>query len=482
MNHIMVLYLIGRMLSIESVILLLPMLTALFYHETIVFFSYLSVAFMCFLLSCLLTQFKLDTSRFYAREGFVSVALCWVVLAFSGAFPLWISGEIPVFIDALFESVSGFTATGGTILGDVEALSHASLLWRSLTHWLGGMGVLVFMLAIVPLAGGKSIYLMRAESPGPTVSKLTPHLRDTALYLYAIYFGMTLLEGILLLLGGMPLFDVINVALSTAGTGGFFIWNISMAHYSGFFLKAVVAVFMILFGINFNIYFLLLKRRWRDALRIEELRVYLAVIAGASLLIGLNIRPLYGNLGDSLQNALFQVASIITTTGFTTADFNQWPALSRGILLLLMFIGACAGSTGGGMKCSRILLICKSVKKELLFLLHPRSVFVNKLDGQRVSHETTRGVNVFMAAYLLIFVISALILCVFNEDLLTNFSAAAAMLNNIGPGFGQVGPASNYGFFPAPAKLVLIFDMFAGRLEIFPMLLLFMPDTWRRNR
>lgn len=481
MNHAMVRYLIGWMLGVESLFLLLPALTALIYREDVVL-AYVGVAALCMALAALFCHKKPTNTRFYAREGFVTVALCWIVLALTGALPFMLSGEIPFVVDALFETISGFTTTGATILSDVEALSHASLLWRSVTHWVGGMGVLVFMLIVLPLAGGQTIHLMRAESPGPSVSKLSPHLRDTAMILYAIYLGMTILETILLLLGGMPLFDALCTSMATAGTGGFGIWNTSIAHYNSYYLQAVVTVFMILFGINFSVYFLLLTRRFKAAFRIEEVRVYLGVILASSVVIALNVRHLFPSLLDSFHHAAFQVASIITTTGFSTVDFNQWPALSKAILVLLMFIGACAGSTGGGMKCSRILLMCKSIRKEMQFLIHPRAVRVNKIDGRRVPHEVMRSVNVFMIAYLLLFILSVLLLSITNEELITNFTAVAATLNNVGPGLELVGPAANFGFFSPLSKIVLMFDMLAGRLEVFPMLLLFAPGTWKREK
>lgn len=481
MNHAMVRYLIGWMLGVESLFLLLPALTALIYREDVVL-AYVGVAALCMALAALFCHKKPTNTRFYAREGFVTVALCWIVLALTGALPFMLSGEIPFVVDALFETISGFTTTGATILSDVEALSHASLLWRSVTHWVGGMGVLVFMLIVLPLAGGQTIHLMRAESPGPSVSKLSPHLRDTAMILYAIYLGMTILETILLLLGGMPLFDALCTSMATAGTGGFGIWNTSIAHYNSYYLQAVVTVFMILFGINFSVYFLLLTRRFKAAFRIEEVRVYLGVILASSIVIALNVRHLFPSLLDSFHHAAFQVASIITTTGFSTVDFNQWPALSKAILVLLMFIGACAGSTGGGMKCSRILLMCKSIRKEMQFLIHPRAVRVNKIDGRRVPHEVMRSVNVFMIAYLLLFILSVLLLSITNEELITNFTAVAATLNNVGPGLELVGPAANFGFFSPLSKIVLMFDMLAGRLEVFPMLLLFAPGTWKREK
>lgn len=481
MNHAMVRYLIGWMLGVESLFLLLPALTALIYREDVVL-AYVGVAALCMALAALFCHKKPTNTRFYAREGFVTVALCWIVLALTGALPFMLSGEIPFVVDALFETISGFTTTGATILSDVEALSHASLLWRSVTHWVGGMGVLVFMLIVLPLAGGQTIHLMRAESPGPSVSKLSPHLRDTAMILYAIYLGMTILETILLLLGGMPLFDALCTSMATAGTGGFGIWNTSIAHYNSYYLQAVVTVFMILFGINFSVYFLLLTRRFKAAFRIEEVRVYLGVILASSVVIALNVRHMFPSLLDSFHHAAFQVASIITTTGFSTVDFNQWPALSKAILVLLMFIGACAGSTGGGMKCSRILLMCKSIRKEMQFLIHPRAVRVNKMDGRRVPHEVMRSVNVFMIAYLLLFILSVLLLSITNEELITNFTAVVATLNNVGPGLELVGPAANFGFFSPLSKIVLMFDMLAGRLEVFPMLLLFAPATWRREK
>ena len=464
MNFAIVRYLIGWMLGIESIFLLLPALTAVIYGEPELP-AYLIAAAISLAGAALLCHRKPKNTRFYAREGYVTVALCWLILAVIGALPFVLSREIPFFIDALFETVSGFTTTGATILGDVEALSHASMLWRCLTHWVGGMGVLVFMLIVLPLAGGQTIFLMRAESPGPSVSKMSPHMRDTATILY-----------------GMPLFDAICVSLGTAGTGGFGNWNDSIAHYNSAYLQNVITVFMILFGINFSAYFLILTRKFRQAFRIEEIRVYLGVIFVFAGLIAFNVRPMFGSLRESFHHALFQVASIITTTGFSTVDFDQWPTFSRALLVLLMFIGACAGSTGGGIKCSRILLLGKSVKKELMCLIHPRLVRVNKMDGQRVPHEVMRSINVFVVAYAFIFILSLLIISLNCEDLVTCFTSVATTLNNVGPGLSLCGPTCNFGFFPPLSKGVLIFDMLAGRLELFPMLLLFTPGTWQRNK
>ncbi len=481
MNYGMVRHIIGRVLGIEGAFLLLPTVTALIYRENKMLLVYIGVVLLCEALAFLLSRKKLEKTRFYAREGFVTVALCWVVLAALGALPFVLSGEIPSYVDALFETVSGFTTTGATILSDVEALSRASILWRSLTHWVGGMGVLVFMLAIVPLAGGNTIYLMRAESPGPSVNKLSPHMKDTATILYKIYFGLTVAQIVFLLLGGMPFFDAVNTSMATAGTGGFGIWNDSIAHYNSYYLQAVISVFMILFGINFSVYFLILSRKFRQALHIEEVWLYLGIILASTVIIGIDVRRMFPNLFESLHHALFQVASIITTTGFSTADFDQWPALSKSIIVLLMFIGACAGSTGGGMKCSRMLLMAKAVKKEMQYLIHPRSVRVHRMDGHRVPHEVMRSTNVFSFAYVVLFIISVIALCVTNQDLVTNFTAVAATLNNVGPGLALVGPTCNFGFFTPFSKLILMFDMLAGRLELFPMLLLLAPGTWKSD-
>ncbi|RHO61535.1 TrkH family potassium uptake protein [Butyricicoccus sp. AM05-1] len=481
MNFAIVRYLIGWLMGIESLFLLLPAFTAVIYREPELP-AYIATALICMVGAGILCEYKPKNTKFYAREGFVAVALCWLVLAVTGALPFVLSREIPFAVDAIFEAASGFTTTGATILGDVEALSHASMLWRCLMHWVGGMGILVFMLIVLPLAGGQTIYLMRAESPGPSVSKISPHMRDTALILYAIYFGLTVLQIILLLLGGMPMFDAICVSLGTAGTGGFGNWNDSIAHYDSAYLQNVISVFMILFGINFNAYFLLLTRKFKQLFKIEEIRVYLGVIAVFTTLIAFNVRGCFSSLRESFHHSLFQVASIITTTGFSTVDFNQWPAFSKLLIVLLMFIGACAGSTGGGVKCSRILLLFKGVKKEMMSLIHPRLVRVHKMDGQRVQHEVMRSVNAFLVAYLIVIATSILIVSLHCEDMVTSFTSVVTCINNVGPGLNQVGPAANFGALHPLSKIVLTFDMLAGRLELFPMLLLFAPETWRRNR
>ena len=397
MNGTMIIYMLGWVMNLEAAFMLLPCLTALIYRES-AGFSFLIVAFALLIAGVLCTFRKPANKAFYAREGFAVVALSWILLSVTGALPFVISGEIPHFIDAMFETVSGFTTTGSSILTDVEALSRCMLFWRSFTHWIGGMGVLVFMLAIVPMAGGQSIHLLRAESPGPAVSKLVPRLRGTATILYGIYLVMTVAEILLLLATGMPVFDSITIAFGTAGTGGFAILNSGLASYT-VLQQGIVTVFMILFGINFNVYFLLLIRhRPKDALKSEEMRWYLIIIAAAIGLITLNVRGLFSSWWEAFHHTAFQVASIITTTGFSTSDFNLWPGFSRTILVLLMFVGACAGSTGGGIKVSRIVVAVKAVAKELARFIHPRNVRMLKLEGKKVENETLRTINIFLTA------------------------------------------------------------------------------------
>ena len=479
MNFAIVRYLIGWMLGIESIFLLLPALTAVIYGEPELP-AYLIAAAISLAGAALLCHRKPKNTRFYAREGYVTVALCWLILAVIGALPFVLSGEIPFFVDALFETVSGFTTTGATILGDVEALSHASMLWRCLTHWVGGMGVLVFMLIVLPLAGGQTIFLMRAESPGPSVSKMSPHMRDTATILYAIYFGLTVLQMILLLIGGMPFFDAICVSLGTAGTGGFGNWNDSIAHYNSAYLQNVITVFMILFGINFSAYFLILTRKFRQAFRIEEIRVYLGVIFVFAGLIAFNVRPMFGSLRESFHHALFQVASIITTTGFSTVDFDQWPTFSRALLVLLMFIGACAGSTGGGIKIVRIVIGAKLARRGVQRAIHPQQVKCIHIDGEPLDEDTCSSVSAFLLVYALLFVLLLVLLALEGLDFITTFSAAASCFNNVGPGMELVGPMSNYTCFSSFGKVLLAFSMLFGRLELYPMLLLFIPAAWRK--
>ena len=419
--------------------------------------------------------------RFYAREGFLIVALGWILLSAVGALPFWLSREIPHYVDALFEVISGFTTTGASILTNVEAMSRGLLFWRSFTHWLGGMGILVFLLAVVPMGeGGYSVHLLRAESPGPSVSKLVPRMRQTAAILYLIYIALTVLDVIFLLLGRMSLFDALCTAFGTAGTGGFGVKNDSMAGYSPY-IQTVCTVFMALFGVNFSVYFMLLLGRFRQAFFNEELLVYLGIMGGSIAVITGNILSHYGgSLRKALHEAAFAVSSIMTTTGFATEDFDLWPQLSRSILVVLMVVGACAGSTGGGIKCARLLLLGKSLAARIRRMLHPRSVTLIRVDGTTVSEETIQGVNTYMAAYCAIAVVSFLILAIDNQSLETNLTAVLACLNNIGPGLDMVGPKSNYAHFSDLSKIVLMLNMLLGRLEIFPLLIMLSPRVWRR--
>ena len=478
MNYQIIIFIIGWILKIEGTFMLLPVLTGIVYKESALW-AFVIDGIICMLLGVLLTWKKPKHQHFYIREGFVTVALSWMVLSVMGAIPFMITGTIPNFIDALFETVSGFTTTGASILPEVESLPRCVLFWRSFTHWIGGMGVLVFLLALLKMVDGSHMNLMKAESPGPSVSRLVPTVRSTAKILYSIYIVLTVLEMVLLLVGGMPLFDAMTTAFGTAGTGGFGIKNDSIAGYSTH-LQVIITIFMILFGVNFNIYYLALIKKWKQVYKNEELRWYLIVIVSAILLIGWNIRGVYDTFGKALQQSAFQVASIITTTGFATANFNDWPEVSRTLLIMLMFVGASAGSTGGGIKVSRFIILLKSSAKELLQYLHPRQVRKRQMDGKTVEHEVVRNVNVYMMIYVLIFSFSVLFLAIDGHDLITNFTAVAATLNNIGPGLELVGPSANFSLFSYPAKVVLIFNMLAGRLEIFPLLLLFFKETWKK--
>lgn len=477
MNYRMITYILGWILIFEGLFLAVPTVTALVFGESALW-SYLLSLSGCLLIGSLLVLKKPKNRQLYAREGSVIVALSWIILSAFGAVPFVLTEEIPNYIDALFETVSGFTTTGASILSDVEAMSRASLMWRSFTHWVGGMGVLVFIMAFIPLSGAQNMHIMKAESPGPSVSKLVPRVKTTALLLYSIYFVLTLIEFILLLCGGMTVFQALNTSFATAGTGGFGFFNSSMGSFSPY-IQIVITVFMILFAINFNCYFLLLTGKLREAFNIE-LRTFLIIVGVAITIITINIADLYENVVEALRHSAFTVASLISTTGFSTTDFNLWPELSRTLLVLIMFIGACAGSTGGGIKVSRLIILFKGMAKELQTMVHPRQVKKIKMDSHTIDHEIVRSVNVYMVAYLMIFAVSLVMISFDNHDLITNFTAVAATINNIGPGLELVGPIANFSFFSAPTKIVLIFDMLAGRLELFPMLLLFTPATWKK--
>lgn len=480
MNYSIIIYILGFVLKFEAVFLLLPCITALVYRER-AGFAFLITAAIAGFLGYLLTRKKPANQLYFAREGFVCVALSWVMMSIIGALPFVFCGDIPNYVDALFETISGFTTTGASILSDVESLHKCSLFWRSFTHWIGGMGVFVFILAVLPMAGGYSMHLMRAESPGPTVGKLLPRLRETAKILYIIYFAMTLLQFLLLILAKMPVFDAITMTFGTAGTGGFGIKNNSAAGYS-VPVQMIITVFMILFGVNFNAYYLILGKQKKLVLKMEEVRWYFLIIIGSIAIIGFNVLKYYSSASEAFRHAAFQVGSIITTTGFSTVDFDLWPQLSKTILVMLMLIGACAGSTGGGMKVSRLLMLFKMVKAEMGSLIYPRSVKAIRMDDRTVDKRTIQTVAAYLITYVLIFGVSMFILAFDNLDMVTNFTAIAATLNNIGPGLELVGPIRNFGIFTPLAKFVLMFNMLAGRLELFPLLLLCSPQVWIRHK
>lgn len=478
MNYSIIGYILCRVLEFQGCFLAFPCIVALIYGEQ-EGWAYAAVMVCCLLLGGFGKLKKAKSTVFYAREGFVAVSMSWILLSIIGALPLFLSGEFPSYTDALFETISGLTTTGASILPDVEVLSKCNLFWRSFTHWIGGMGVLVLILAILPLAGGYNMHLMRAESPGPTVGKLVPRVRHTARLLYEIYIVMTIIQIILLLITGMSPFEAMTLSFGTAGTGGFGIVNTSIASYS-LASRTVITIFMILFGINFNVYYLFVARKPLHALKCEEMRYYLGIILAAIVLITINIRGSFRSLFEAIHHASFQVASIITTTGYSTADFDLWPEFSKIILVGLMFVGACAGSTGGGMKVSRIVIVCKMIKNELSYLVHPKRVRHVTFEQHVVSTEVVRSISVFFIAYMMVYAASLFMISLDNLDFTTNFTAVAATLNNIGPGLAQVGPTANFSVFSQPAKYVLMFDMLAGRLELFPLLLLFSPYTWKR--
>lgn len=481
MNYSVVIYILGWIMELEAAFLALPGIVSAIYGEA-GGFAFLWVALGSAVAGSMIVLHKPKNMRFYLREGFVTVALSWILMSVIGCLPFVINGDIPHFADALFEMISGFTTTGATVVSNVEALTKGSLFWRSFSHWIGGMGVLVFLLAIVPMAGGSHMNLMKAESPGPSVGKLVPKVRQTAKYLYIIYFALTVIEVIFLLFGGMNLFEALTTSFGTAGTGGFAIWNdgfVSVSPYN----QWVVTIFMLLFGMNFGFYFLILTGKLRDALKFEEVRIYFIIVIASAVFIFINLRhfALYAP-AEGIRHAFFQVASIITTTGFASVNFDLWPETSRTILVILMFIGACAGSTGGGIKVSRFIIAFKSFIKEIISYLHPRSVKKIKVEGKPLEHETLRATNVYFMTYMVIFAVSVLLVSIENKDQVTNFAAVAATFNNIGPGLSLVGPMANFGHFTDFTKYILMFDMLAGRLEIFPMLLLFCPAVWKRRR
>ena len=479
MNIAIVLYTLGSVLEITGGLLLLPALIALIYGESTLLVFVLTAA-GSFAAGWLLRRRRPNNMTFYVKEGFVTTALSWLMISLVGCLPFYFSGAIPSFTNALFETISGFTTTGASILNEVEALPVSCLFWRSFSHWIGGMGVLVFLLAIIPISGGSQMNLMKAESPGPSVGKFVPKVMATARILYLIYFGMTLTELCLLILGGMPFLEALMITFGTAGTGGFGVRSSSIGGYSPY-IQWVVAVFMLLFGVNFNFYYFILLKRARAAFKMEEVRAYLVMVAGACLMIFLNLQHQMQGMEGILRHSFFQVASLVTSTGYATVDFDQWPGFSKMVLILLMFVGACAGSTGGGLKVQRILLLFKSYLRQMQMFLHPRAVRRIKYDGKSVSDEMAASVQTYLTAFLLIFGVSLVLVSLEGKDPVTNFTAVLTTINNMGPGLNLVGPAKNFDCMSTLSKYVLMFDMLAGRLELYPLLLLFHPALWKET-
>jgi len=475
-----VLHTVGQILLIEAGLLLIPLIVGLIYHEQTSVRAFLITVLITAAAGGLLCLVRPGKSSIYAREGLAITGLSWIMLSFFGCLPFVISRQIPGFIDAFFETVSGFTTTGSSILTDIEALDNAMLFWRSFTHWVGGMGVLVFSMIIVPLGGKRSMYILRAEAPGPSSAKLVPKMRDTAAILYGIYFAMSALLLVLLLAGGMPLFDCLINVFGTAGTGGFSNHGASIGYYDSEYFEVVIGIFMLLFGVNFNLYYLIFLRRFRAAVKSEEFHWYLGIVAFAVITIAININSLYGSLHQAVRHSFFTVSSIITTTGFGTMDFDQWPQYSRTLLVLLMFIGACAGSTGGGLKVSRVMLLLRTARRSMRRMIHSRSVESIRFEGRIVEEDTLNTCLVYLTVYCLVTVASIVLVSFNNFPFETNVTGVIACINNIGPGLGMVGPAGNFSAFSGLSKLVLSFDMLAGRLELFPVLFLFSVRTWKR--
>ncbi len=482
MNFKIVSYIVGRIMQLEAVLFILPLAVSLIYGEKISVFSFLISALIALAIGFFLVHaIGKNDKMLFAREGFAIVALAWILMSAVGALPFYISGQIPSYVDALFETISGFTTTGASILNNVEALGKGMLFWRSFTHWLGGMGVLVFIMAILPQDSGRAIHIMRAEMAGPVVGKLVPKIKDTAKILYLIYIALTVIQVVFLLFGGMSVYESLVHAFGTAGTGGFGIFADSIGSYSPY-LQWVITIFMLIFGVNFNLYYLLLVRQFKAVAKNTEIWVYVGIVVASSLAIAFNIYSMYESISDSVRHAFFQVASVITTTGYSTVDFNAWPNFSRSLLVILMFLGGCAGSTAGGIKISRFVIAIKTFFRDIRQMIHPRSVSGVNLDGRKLDEKTIHGVNSYFALYLIIFLCIFLLISLEPFDFETNFTATLACFNNIGPGLGAVGPAASFAAYSAPAKLLLSFAMLLGRLEIFPIILIFTPSFWKKNK
>ncbi len=478
MNLSVVRFILFQVMRIEGILMLLPCAVSLIYGDSEGLWYFIVAAFLITagFIGC---RFRPKNQNINVKEGYASTGLSWIVMSLFGCLPLYLSHEIPSFTDAVFETVSGFTTTGASILSEVESLSHTALFWRSFTHWIGGMGVLVFLLALIPMSGGSNINLMKAESPGPSVGKLVPKIRATAMILYIIYLAMTVIETIFLLFGGLSVFDSLCLAFGTAGTGGFAVRNDSFMSYS-LYIRWVVGVFMLLFGINFNAYYYIIMKQFKKAVSLEEVKTFLAIVAVSIAVIFAKILPLYENAITALTDAFFQAASVVSTTGYGSADFDAWPTTAKFVMCFLMFMGACAGSTGGGVKVSRLMILWKSFVREVQSYVHPKIVKGVKMDGKIIDNDVLRSTHVFLAAYAVVFILSMFIVSFDNLDMTTTFTSVLATFNNIGPGLSRVGATCNYGFLSALSKWTLIFDMLAGRLELFPMLLLFSPSLYKR--
>ena len=482
MNYRMVVFVLGRIFLVEAAMMLLPMVCSAIYGEWYMLPAFLLPAVILLLLGLAASLRTPKNTTIYARDGLAIVALVWVLMSAFAALPFVISGEIPAFADAFFEMVSGFTTTGSTILNDVEALSRGALFWRSFSHWVGGMGVLVFAMAVLPMTDGRAMHLMRAEVPGPTCGKLSSKLSDSAKILYGIYFAMTALEVVFLCAGGMSLYESLIHSFGTAGTGGFSNRGLSIGAYQNPYFEWVIGIFMLLFGVNFNLYYFILMRHFREAFGSEELRAYLGIVLFSTVTIAANILSMVGSVGEAVRTAFFQVSSIITTTGYATADFNLWPTYSRILLLLLMFMGGCAGSTAGGLKMSRIIIFFKAARQDLNKMLHTHAVTTIRFEGKPLDEKTLQGVHNYFNVYMLLIMLSTVLVSLDGFDLTTTFTAVITCINNVGPGMEMVGPMGNFSQFSDPVKYLLSFDMLAGRLELYPMLALFAPRLWRRRR
>ena len=481
MNYLIVFKVLGNVIKYEALVMILPLIASLFYGGEDAN-SFIITIIIMLIVGISMSLIKPKKNTFYAKEGFLSVAICWVVISLFGALPFYISGAIPSFVDCIFETVSGFTTTGATILQEVQSLPKGILFWRSFTHWIGGMGVLIFTLALMPSVGGHTIHLLKAESPGPTPGKVVPRIKQTAKIMYLIYFVMTIIQIVLLLFAGMNLYDALVHAFGTAGTGGFSNMNSSVGAYNNVYVEVIITVFMLLFGVNFTVYFQLITGNVKQAFKNEEVRYYFLMVLLAMVIIAFNIRGLNGNsLGESFRQSSFQVASIVTTTGYATTNFDLWPTLSKSILALLMLTGCCAGSTGGGIKTVRIVLLFKAIKREITKIIHPRMVNSVKLDGKVVDDETISQVGLFIFAYVVLIVIAVIIVSIDGMDLETTITSVFATIGNIGPGFKVVGPMGNFSSFSPLSKIVFSFCMLAGRLEIYPMLIMLRPSRWKNS-